>query len=186
MSDVDNGQCSERTSTILNRPQVAPAGPRTRWSTLRRSSTSIVMSPKPLPPHPKPLPTISPFQSIPDASKLSFTSGPPPDTPSSSSVSSQRSSQSKSLSSVSQEDPSSPMAAPAYHHSNYTHPEVDLETPSRASPASEPSSIPPKITILPQALPKLAPPPPISFESVAVPWKGMPLEPALCALFQFD
>lgn len=205
MSDITNGQVSPRTNTFLNRPQFSPLGPRTR--TISRATTVLVdappsatllvpqdtfgpMSPnmnvKPLPTPPIPLPPI-PLLSA--ASTSSFPDSPPdPDDSSSNQLMSpgalaprptsipssltpsELSTQGKYTSSVNIED-SAPMSPPVYH---YNH--SDVETTARP-PALVSSSR------VPQAPPKLIPPQPISFESVAVPWKGMPLEPALCKTY---
>jgi hypothetical protein len=77
-------------------------------------------------------------------------------------------------------EPASPTAAPAYQYNSQIQP--DIEPASSASHASDPAPIPAKVTVVAQAPLKLTPPAPISFETTPVPWKGMPLEPALCKL----
>lgn len=192
MSDVDNRLNSPRTSTI-NRP----AGPRTPRSSYRKSlaptnasgSTrssqdfltlgAMSLTRKPLPSHPKPLPTIStpgqsasftvsPFDPPPEPEDGLMVSGALPMNRSRSFAPSSPSMQGKYSPSVNNEEPTSPMAAPAYHANDHIQPDVEPATP------------PAKVTVVHQALPKLTPPPPILFDSATVPWKGMSLEPALC------
>lgn len=199
MSDSESPErSSPRSSTLLNRPQIGPLGPRTRLSSFRTSSTTAEQSgpsptttetlaqptvqsathSKPLPSHPKPLPTpsissldrsSSPSVGVPELEELGGLTGAvagptPPDSPP----------PSKYLPSV-KEDTEEPATAPAYSDT-----QAESDTSSQVSSRVTATSKPTKVTSVVQAPPKLVPPPAVNFDVVPVPWKGMPLEPALC------
>ena len=203
MSDSESPERgSPRSSTVLNRPQIGPLGPRTRLSSFRTSSfttdqsgssqtaTETLAPPtmqsatnsKPLPnptTQSKPLPTPSassldrssgPSTGAPELEELGGHAGavaglplpPLPDSP-----------PSKYLPSVREDTEEA--TAPAYSDTP-----PDSETSSQISSRVTATPRPTKVTSVVQAPPKLTPPPAVNFDVVPVPWKGMPLEPALC------
>jgi hypothetical protein len=168
MSESASVRSAVRSSTFLNRPQIAPLGPRTRQSSFRASrilengitsppSTGLNLSEFGAPDVP-----ISP---IPTTASPSFVSN----SPEPSIASSQRS---PSLA-ILEEETSSPESAPAYL------PDVDTVDTSR-----DPHSAPiPEVKVVPVLPPpKLIPPPPVKFQTTSVQWKGLPMEAAVCMI----
>ncbi|KAF8159404.1 hypothetical protein B0H34DRAFT_402388 [Crassisporium funariophilum] len=154
MSDTTSIRSSSRASTFLNRPNIAPMGPRTRQS----SRTSHLLD----------ISLTSPMRLELQEFGVRTTGSPPPITPTSpgSSFRSDR----KSLPAVSEEPPtppSQPDSAPAYN---------DESVVASTSQAQLP---PAKVVATASPPPKLVPPPAIKFDTSPVPWKGLPLEAAL-------
>jgi len=209
MSDSDTERNSVHTSASLNRPQISPIGPRTRKSSQPGVVTIPQVPPIPHPPfEPQPAMNHKPLPS-PNTVTTSFTKPLPvvpaflpPATTSSlpsqeqgDSVSSGNSSaaewppashvspdpsptQSKSLDAVeSSEELSSPTHPPAYSH------DIQPQTDSQALPSASSTPSPARTTPVIDTLPKFALPPAIVFDPVTLPWKGLPLEAALCNLF---
>ena len=164
-SDANNIRGSLRASAFLNRPKTAPMGPRTR-----QSRQNLVDS----------LSDTHTQRSLSSTLDLHEFGGHSPSRPSSLTPSSPTSpsapsftSDRMSLSALSEEPKTS----------------LDAVTPLDAVPAyeeeqtlsithSEDSS--PRVVPVTPAPPKLVPPAGIKFEPTPVPWKGLPLEAALC------
>ena len=71
-----------------------------------------------------------------------------------------------------EEEPDSAVSAPAYEH------EHEHENPVPVPATTE--DFPTRVTPVLQPQPKLVPPPAVKFGTAPVPWKGLPLEAALC------
>ena len=187
MSDTGSIRSASRTSTLLNRPSIAPVGPRTRQSSLRISNVlgDDVTSPSEslttdLPEFDGPnseecTTAMSPSSRV--SSSLSNPKSLPalPEEPSSPESAPAYDNEELPVASTSQERPTSPvsLSAPAYD---------DEELPAASTPQERPSS-PVKVVPAAPPPPTLVPPPAIKFEAITVPWKGLPLDVALCKQF---
>ncbi|KAF9479581.1 hypothetical protein BDN70DRAFT_685959 [Pholiota conissans] len=166
MSESASVRSAARSSTFLNRPHIAPLGPRVRQTSFRASriletsitspsaTTSINLNLSEFG-----VPDVPTSPSRTATSPLTSSNSPEP------SVASSR----RSLA-ILEEETSSPESAPAYL------PDVDtVDTLSEPQP-----SLKPKIKVVAVVPPpKLIPPPPIKFQPPSVQWKGLPMEAAL-------
>lgn len=202
-----------RASAFLNRPHIAPLGPRTRQSS--RISTIILDNAL------KPTP-ISPNFDVHECDEDDDSLAERVPSTSTSPTSSKRLSSRSSLPPVHEEPtpaftPSSPLSplspgvAPAYDDENELESRVDVKDADRLDDdaglahdtdseegrqdvqgeeeqdlyMTEPSSLnptpqPTPKLVAPAALPRLSPPESIKFDTTTIPWKGLPLDVALC------
>ena len=162
MSDALSSRASVRSSTFLNRPHIAPMGPRTRQTSLRAShildNGFAIASPSPTG---LDLPEFGDVDVPMSPMRLSAPSSPR-------SLEASIHSSHRSLAVLEEEPPSpEPETTPAYISNDY----VSVEEPSQTPQVKVVAVVPP---------PKLVPPPAIKFETTPITWKGLPMEAALC------